>query len=140
VKWAVFGIGLCIASVGAAGLVAPSVLVSIARGFVAPGALAFYALAAVRIAFGLLLIAVAPASRAPSALRVLGFVVTILGATTAVAGLAAVDRAQGTIEAWARQDPVVLRLTAIPILLLGGFVAYACAPGRSSSPVGAGRS
>jgi hypothetical protein len=65
--------------------------------------------------------------------------VPILGVTTAVAGLAAVDRAQGTIEAWALQDPVVLRLTAAPILALGSFVAYACAPGRAAVPVGPGR-
>jgi hypothetical protein len=140
VKSAAFLIGLCIGTVGAAGLVAPSVLVSIAQGFVAPGALAFYALAAVRIAFGLLLISVSPASGAPRALRILGYVVTILGVTTAVAGLAAVGPARGTIEAWARQDPVVLRLTAVPILALGSFVAYACAPGRTAASVAPGRS
>jgi hypothetical protein len=139
VKRAAFLIGLCIASVGAAGLIAPSLLVSIALGFVLPGALAFYALAAIRIAFGLLLVGVSPESRAPRAVRILGYVVPILGVTTAVAGLAAVDRAQGTIEAWALQDPLVLRLTAAPILALGSFVAYACAPGRAAVPVGPGR-
>ncbi|HVH06143.1 MAG TPA: hypothetical protein VNE71_09120 [Myxococcota bacterium] len=128
-KAVAFGMGCSIAVVGGAGLVAPHVLLAIAAAFVAPGAVAFYGLAAVRIGLGVLLITVAPASRAPSGLRLLGVVVTLLGVTTAVAGLAGAERARAMIEAWARLGPGVVRLTAVPILVLGGFVAFACAPG-----------
>jgi hypothetical protein len=63
VKTVAFVFGLCIGAVGAVGILAPSGLVWLAQLFVTPGP--FYVIAAVRIAFGLILISVAPASRAP---------------------------------------------------------------------------
>src|SRR5262245_17914755 len=77
----VFGLGIC--AVGAVGVLAPSTLVWLAQQFVTYGPFGFYVIATVRIAFGLILISVAPASRAPKALRVLGYVILILGITTA---------------------------------------------------------
>src|SRR5262249_4724397 len=122
--------GICISAVGAVGAIAPSGLVWLAQQFVTSGAVGFYVIAVVRVAFGLILISVAPASLAPKALRVLGYVILILGITTALTGLVAFGRAQGAIEWWLRQDSGVLRLTAVLVLALGGFVAYACAPTR----------
>jgi len=119
--------------VGVAGVIAPSALVWLAQQFIASGALGFYVIATVRIAFGLILISVASASRAPKALRVLGYVILILGITTALIGLAAIDRAQGSIEWWLRQGTAVFRLTAILLLALGAFVAFACAPARRAT-------
>jgi hypothetical protein len=128
VKTLAFVFGLCISAVGAVGIFAPSGLVWLAQLFVTPGP--FYVIAAVRIAFGLILISVAPASRAPKALRVLGYVILILGITTALTGLAAIGRARGAIEWWLQQGSGVFRLTGVLVLVLGGFVAYACAPTR----------
>src|SRR5262249_33498596 len=88
----------------------------------------FYALAAVRMAFGVILISVAPASRAPTGLRVLGSVIAILGITTALAGLLAIERARAAIDWWVRQEPGVLRLASGLVLARGGFVSHACAP------------
>ena len=119
-----------IAAVGAAGLVSPSILLDIARPFTSSSALPFYGIAAVRIAFGLVLVAVAPASRAPRALRAVGFVVVMLGVAAAIAASFAVAPARGAIESWSRSSAAVLRLTAVSILALGSFVAWACAPGR----------
>ena len=65
--------GLCIFTVGAVGIIAPSSLIWIARRAATPGA--FYAVATTRVAFGLVLVLEAPASRAPKALRVLGYVI-----------------------------------------------------------------
>ncbi len=127
-KTLAFVIGLCITAVGAAGILAPSTLIWIAEHFVTSGA--FYAIAAVRIAFGLLLILVAPTSRAPKSLRVLGFVILVLGITTALMGLLAIEQARTLIEQWLQQGPVTIRLTGLPLMALGGFVAYACAPAR----------
>jgi hypothetical protein len=131
VKTLAFVFGLCISAVGAVGILVPASLVWLAQHFVASSA--FYVLATVRIAFGLILISVAPASRTPRGLRVLGYVIVILGITTALTGLVAVGRARAVIDWWLHQRPGVLRLTAGLILALGGFVAHACAPtGRAA--------
>lgn len=127
-KTLAFAVGLFIAAVGVCGIVAPSSGVWLARAFVAFGAVGFYAIALVRIAVGFLLISAAPVSRAPSALRILGFVVVILGIAAGIAGLLAAGSADAAIEWWQRQETGVLRLTALVILGLGAFVAYACAP------------
>jgi uncharacterized membrane protein YidH (DUF202 family) len=128
-----FAIGLFIAAVGAVGAAAPAVLFWIAQRFVDSGAPAFFAVAAVRIAFGLILISAAPASRAPRALRVLGYVIVAAGVTTAVTAVAGIDWGRGAIEEWMRRGAGVARLTAIPLLALGSFVAYTCAPARRDS-------
>jgi hypothetical protein len=128
VKALAFVVGLCILTVGAVGIFVPSSLVWIAQRFVTSGP--FYVIAAVRIAFGLVLISAASASRAPKALRVLGYVILIAGITTALTGLLAVGRARATIEWWLQQGSGVVRLTGVLVLALGGFVAYACAPAR----------
>jgi hypothetical protein len=131
VKTLAFVIGLFIAVVGAAGIIAPSSLVWIAGHSVTPGA--FYAIAAVRIAFGLILISAASVSRAPKTLRVLGCIILIAGITTALTGLMAIKQAHDIIGWWLRQGYGVIRLTGIPVLVLGSFVAYACAPARRAA-------
>jgi hypothetical protein len=131
VKTLAFVFGLCIIGVGAVGILAPSGLVWIAHHFVTSGA--FYAVAAVRVAFGLVLISVASASRAPKALRVLGYIVLISGIATALMGLVGMERARAIIEWWLQQGSGVIRLTGILVLALGGFVAYACAPVRHAA-------
>jgi hypothetical protein len=128
VKTVAFVFGLCISAVGVVGILAPSRLVWLAQLFVTSGP--FYVIATVRIAFGLILISVASASRAPRALRVLGYVIVILGITTALTSLLAIGRARGGIEWWLQQGSGVFRLTGVLVLILGGFVAYACAPVR----------
>jgi hypothetical protein len=128
VKILAFVMGLCIASVGVAGLIAPSGLVWVAEHSVSSSV--FYLIAAVRVAFGLVLISVAAVSRAPKALRVLGWLILITGIVTAMTGLLAIERAHSIIGWWLQQGSGVVRLTGIPVMALGGFVAYACAPAR----------
>ena len=65
-KTLAFVFGLSITAVAVVGILVPASLVWLAQRFATP---APYGLAAVRIAFGLLLISVAPASRAPKGLR-----------------------------------------------------------------------
>jgi uncharacterized membrane protein YidH (DUF202 family) len=131
VKNFAFVFGLCIGAFGAVGILMPSGTVWLARQFVTPEA--FYAIAAGRIAFGLILISVAPASRAPKALRVLGYFILILGITTALTGLVGIAQARDAIEWWLQRGSGVLRLTAVLVLVLGAFVAYACAPIRRAA-------
>lgn len=131
VKALAFVFGLCIATVGVVGILAPSGVVWIAQHFVTSGA--FYVVATVRVAFGLVLISVASASRAPKTLRVLGYVIVIAGIATALTGLLGIGRAQAIIEWWLEQGPGVVRLTGVLVLALGGFVAYACGPARGAA-------
>ena len=130
-KTLAFGMALVIMAVGAIGILGPSGLVWIAQHSLTSGA--FYVIATVRVAFGLILISAASASRAPKTLRILGCVILIAGITTALTGLLAIERARAIIEWWSRQGPGVLRLTGVPVLALGGFVAYACAPVRRAA-------
>jgi hypothetical protein len=131
VKTLAFLIGLFIAAVGAVGMVAPSGLVWVAEHSATSGA--FYVIATVRVAFGLVLISAASVSRAPKTLLVLGCLILIAGVTTALMGLVAMDRAHAIIEWWLRQESGVVRLSGIPLLALGGFIAYACAPARCAA-------
>ena len=126
-----FVVGLCIVTVGAVGILVPSGLVWIAQHSVTSGA--FYVIATVRVAFGLVLISVASVSRAPKTLRVLGYLILIAGITTALTGLVAIERARAIIEWWLQQGSGVVRLTGVLVLALGGFVAYACAPARRAA-------
>jgi len=127
-KWVAFLFGAFILLAGSAGVVAPSILIDVARQFNASGA--FYPLAAIRVAFGLILIYVSPLSRVPKALRILGYIIVTLGVTTALAGRFAAGQAEESIDVWSRQTDTVVRLTSLALVALGGFVTYACAPMR----------
>jgi hypothetical protein len=131
VKALAFVIGLFIVAVGSAGVLAPSSLVWIAHHSETPGA--FYTIATIRITFGLVLISVASASRAPKPVRILGYVIFIAGVATALTGLVGIGRARTIIESWLQQGSVVVRLTGVLLVALGGFVAYACAPVRRAA-------
>ena len=126
-----FVVGLCIVAVGGVGILAPSGLVWIAQHSVTSGV--FYLIAMVRVGFGLVLTLAASASRAPRAVRILGYLILIAGITTALTGLLAIGRARAIIDWWLQQGLGVVRLTGVLVLALGGFVAYACAPARRVS-------
>ncbi len=121
-------IGVCIGAVGVVGIAAPGSLVWIARHFVTSGA--FLAVAVIRVVFGLILVSVASESRAPKGLRVLGYVIVVLGVVTAVTGLFALAEAQSVIDWWLQRGTGLVRLTSVALVVLGGFVAFACAPAR----------
>ena len=128
VKTLAFVIGLLITAFGALGILAPSGLVWIAQHSVTPVQL--YGIAAVRVAFGVLLISVAAASRAPKTLRVVALIPLVAGIATPFVG---VERAPAIIQWWSQQGSGVVRLTALAVLALGGFVAYVCAPARRAA-------
>jgi hypothetical protein len=128
VKTLAFVIGLYILAVGAIGIFAPSSLVWIAQRFTTP--VDWYALAAVRVAVGGLLVSVAKASRAPTALRVVALIPLVAALAMPFVG---VERARATIAWWSLQGSGIVRLSAMPLLTLGGFIAYACAPARRTA-------
>lgn len=126
-----FVFGICIATFGVVGILSPSGLIWVAQHSVTSGV--FYLIATVRVAFGLVLISVASASRAPRAVRVLGYVILIAGITTALTGLLAIGRAHAIIDWWLQQGSGLVRLTGILVIAFGGFIAYACAPARRTA-------
>lgn len=126
-----FVFALLILATGVTGVFVPEVMVWITNHAITSDM--FYVIATVRIAFGLILVSVASTSRAPSALRILGYVILIVGVATAVTGLVAMEQARAILDWWLQQGFVVMRLTSGLLLVLGGFVAYACVPVRHSS-------
>jgi hypothetical protein len=131
VKNLAFVVALLILAIGVVGILVPSSLVWIAQHSVTSDA--FYVIATERVALGLVLLSVASVSRAPTALRVLGYLVVMAGITRALTGLVAMERARAIIEWWLQQGSGVIRLTSIVLVAFGGFVAYACAPARRAA-------
>jgi hypothetical protein len=126
-----FIFALFILSIGTVGIFVPSVLVWLTQQFVTSAA--FYVLAVVRVAFGLVLISVASASRAPKTLRVLGCLIVIAGIMSGLTGLLAVERGRALLAWWLQQGSGVIRLTSAALIPFGGFIAYLCAPGFGRS-------
>ncbi|MFY9550329.1 MAG: hypothetical protein WAU32_04200 [Thermoanaerobaculia bacterium] len=121
-------VGLLVAGIGLVGVVAPQGLQAIAQHVDTP--LGIYVAAAVRVAFGLILVRAAPASRSPGVLRVAGVVAIVAGLSTPFVG---VDRARAILDWWSRQGPVLMRLGPALALAVGGFITYAVRSGRGEA-------
>ena len=116
-----------IIAIGLAGLVNPDSLIALRREYVVT-AYGPYTIGAIRVAIGVLLVVVAPTSRLPKPMRVLGVLVCVQGLTqivgTPIIGL---DRAR-TILDWEAGHPALLRVGASLALGIGGLMAYAVRP------------
>jgi len=119
-------VALLIALVGLTGVIAPDCLITIGRHAVTP--LGLCIVAVLRIGLGLVLAWVAPISRAPTTLRILGVIAVIAGVATLYLKP---ERAQAILEWWSSQGPMFVRLGAGIAFLLGGSIAYALTPRRS---------
>src|SRR2546425_552653 len=109
----------------AGGIAAPHGLLEVVRSMLTARGL--YLVAAVRVVFGVILVLVAPSSRAPRVLRLLGFIILVAGLTTPFFG---VDRARAVLDWWSARGPALMRLWAGLAVALGAFVVYAVAPRR----------
>jgi NAD/NADP transhydrogenase beta subunit len=98
---------------------APDRRLSLERSLMTPAGL--YAIAAVRIAIGLVFVLAAPASRAPRTLRVLGLIVITAGLMTPWFGVA---RARAVLDWLASAGPLLMRVDAGVGMALGGFLVY----------------
>ena len=118
-------IALVIIVMGVVGVVAPDTVMAMRREY---GATGIYIVGAIRVALGFLLILVAPASRMPKTMRVLGVLVCAQGLIQVV-GLPflGLDRARAVLE-WEAMPPALLRVGALVALAIGVFVAYAVRP------------
>lgn len=122
-------VALFIVIVGVVGMFRPDALLSFRFYVLTPGGL--YAVAALRAGMGLVLLLAAPTSRAPRMLRALGVVLLIAGLATPLFG---VERARAVFDWEATQGTTALiRIGAVLAVALGGFVAFAVAPGRRAA-------
>jgi hypothetical protein len=116
---------LGIAGLGVLGIAAPSLLLELGRSLLLPPAL--YGVAAVRVAFGVLLIVIAAGSRMPRTLRLIGAFIVVAGLLTPFVGVLPFDEAL----AWFSMHRLGLfRLVATLPMIGGIFLAYAINPGR----------
>jgi len=119
-------VGVMIAGVGLLGVAAPLVLLDLGRWLLGPGGL--YAVAVIRIAFGLLLLRVASISRMPKALRVIGAVILINGVMTPFVG---VERSEALLNWFSNQGTMFVRAAATLAIAFGAFVVYLVSPRRA---------
>ena len=127
-RWLAFVIGLIVAAIGILGMAAPAVLLELARFAETPVGL--YIVAAIRIAFGLVLIRVAATSRAPKTLRLLGAFILLAGIITPFLG---VERARAIADWWFAQGTAFIRSWAALAVIFGLFISYAVAPRRQAT-------
>ena len=126
-----FVIGAVVILWSAISFVAPDRRLAVERAVMTPAGL--YAIAALRIAIGVVFVLAAPASRAPRTLRVLGVTVMIAGLTTTWFG---VTRARAVLDWLAGAGPLLMRLDAAVGMALGGFLVYVFrTPTRTSQTV-----
>src|SRR6266571_780106 len=127
-KLLAMAMGLIIASIGVFGMATPSALLELGRSLQTPSAL--YIVAAVRVIFGALLLWVAPISRTPKTLRVLGVLIVIVGVLTPFIG---VERSRAMLDWWSTQGLLFTRLGAGVAVVFGLFIVYAVTTPRRSS-------
>ena len=118
-------VALLVVLIGVVGLVAPDRLLTAAQYVITPVGLV--AVAAVRVGMGLVLILVAPTSRAPRTLRAIGAVVLVAGLATPLVG---VERARAVADWAAGVGATFLRGIAALLVILGSFIAFAVAGRR----------
>jgi hypothetical protein len=121
-------VALFVILVGMAGLITPDSLMAIGRYVVTPVGL--YAIAALRVAIGLVLMLVAPISRVPRTLRGVGAVVLVAGLATPLFG---VERTRAILDWESTQGTALIRVGAGLALAIGGFIAFAVTPGRRAA-------
>lgn len=121
-------IGLVISALGVLGVLAPGALISLTAPWLTPTGL--WLAGALRVGIGVVLLRVAPASRHPAVLRVLGVIVIIAGLATPLFG---VERARMVVAWSVAQGSGFIRLWGLIALALGGYIAYAVVPPRRTA-------
>lgn len=111
--------------IGITGIFAPDSLMTIGRYVVTPVGL--YAIAAVRVAIGIVLMQAASVSRAPRTLRVLGGVILVAGLATPLVG---VERTRAILDWESTQGTALMRVAASVVLAIGCSIAFTVATGR----------
>ncbi|WP_233843668.1 hypothetical protein [Dyella sp. 2HG41-7] len=128
-KMIAFACGLLILLTGISGIISPASLQPLTQLTTSTGA--FLLLAAIRIVLGLILILGAPQSRMPSTIRVIGFIVLMIGIATAITAFMALEQAREIVSQWMQMGDAVIRLTGVVLVVVGSFIVFCFAPERT---------
>ena len=118
-----FAIGALMIGLGLVGCFSPDRLLRLVERLRSPRGL--LALAVYRAAAGWVLLAAAPASRAPVVVCTIGIVAVFSGVTTACLAL---PRLQGIVDWWMELVPSFLRAAGVGACLLGAVIVWAVLP------------
>ena len=121
-------IGVVIAGIGVFGVLVPSLFFDLGRSLLNGNGL--YAVAAVRVVFGLLLLFVSGLSRMPRTLRVIGVLIIINGLATPLFGI---ERSEALLNWFSARGPTFVRLMATLAIAFGAFVVYVVSPRRHAT-------
>ena len=127
-KLLAMAIGSIIGAIGIVGVGAPSLLLEFGRSLLTPTAL--YIVAGLRIGIGIVFVRVAPISRMPKVLRVLGILVIIAGVLTPFFG---VEHSRAVLDWWSNQGPSFMRVLASVAVAFGFFIVYVVTRRRMTS-------
>ena len=118
-------IALSVGVAGVAGLLVPDWVMSLRS--IAATQSGLLAIAVLRSAIGIVLIMVAPRSRAPKTLQVFGALLLLAGMVTPLFGVA---RSKAVLDWEAAQGPMFVRGWAIVAVALSGALAFVMKPVR----------
>jgi len=127
-KYLAWLVALFVIVVGAMAIALPDVLFGVGA-FVATQT-GLLIVAVVRIAIGVVLIMIAPQSRMPKALQVVGAIVLGAGLATPLFG---VDRTKAVLAWEQAQGPMVIRVGGGVALAIGAFLAFSLTSRKQTS-------
>lgn len=127
-RWFAIAFGLFIAAIGVVGLVDPALLLDVTT--FTRTSIGLYIVAALRVAFGLILIGAAGTSRMPRTVRILGAFIVLAGIVTPFIG---VEGARAIVAWWSAQGVGFMRTWAVFALVFGLFIIYAVTPRRPAT-------
>ena len=112
-----------VVAAGVAAIVAPNTILHLRSLAATQGALLVFA--ALRVAIGVVLIMVAPRSRAPRTLQTAGALLLLVGLATPLFG---VERTRAVLDWEAAQGPLLMRFGGTIAVALAGLLALALRP------------
>jgi hypothetical protein len=115
-------VGLLMVIVGIVGIVSPATILDLTGPLLTPTALLI--IAAIRVAFGLVLLGAAGKSRVPATLRILGAFIILAGIATPLIG---VENSRAAVEWWSGHGVLFMRVTMVLAVVLGVFLLFAVA-------------
>jgi hypothetical protein len=116
-------ISLLVAALGLLGIISPPRLLGVVRHIQTPAGL--YTVAVIRLIFGAILFLVAPTSRAPDVVRIIGIIAFVAGLITPFFGL---ERFRRLLNWWSARGPAFIRVWGGFALAFGLWLAYAVFP------------
>ena len=115
-------------AIGLVGVVAPSIILEFGRSLLTPAAL--YAVAALRVGTGVVLVLVASTSRLPAVLRIVGIVIIIAGVLTL---FLSVEHSRAILDWWSNQGSSFMRFCLVGPIAVGLFIVYALTSPRHTA-------